>query len=49
MGIPTIEVGILSSKAIHFKLKGLFRCPVAGDLSGQEGSVAAGVVSFAIE
>jgi peptidoglycan hydrolase-like amidase len=26
MNIPTIEVGILSSKTVHFKLKGRFRC-----------------------
>jgi hypothetical protein len=37
MNIPAVEVGILSSETVYFKLNGSFRSSAWGDISGQEG------------
>jgi len=38
MNIPTIEVGILSSKSIQFKLNGQFRCSADNEIVEEEGT-----------
>ncbi|MDR3219887.1 MAG: SpoIID/LytB domain-containing protein [Dysgonamonadaceae bacterium] len=49
MNIPTIEVGILSSTSVHFKLNGRFRCTTSGEIVTGEGLASlAGDASFVL-
>ena len=50
MNKPTIEVGILSAEAIHFKLNGTFRTASGRTINGREGkAVAKGNSLFSLE